>query len=586
MRVGLGAFLFLLLVSCSGDGEKSITQTGGATKDTNVLTLSGISVSASSSNNLPIGINDNFTATATYSDGSQKDITEDAVWSSSAPLIATVSNLAPHRGQVTGVALGSAIITATLDGYVGSASLTVVNATLLSMAFKPASQNISTPKGRKPLYEIDGEFSDGITRAVEMTASLSASDPSKVSFLANEASTLAEGTVTITASLESISITTSLTITPKVLDSIVIDPVHSSISLAKGQTHAYSIIPTYSDQTHLPLPSVSWTTSDALAASFTADEVTALSTIAATVDVSASVTIGPDTFLAPPVTLALTPAVVDSIVIDIADSNQQIAKGLVKVFHATGNMSDGTTQDISATATWSSSDTNIASLLVNVASTLQVGVTTITVTKDSAIATTNLEVLPPTLVSISVTPGNPDLPNGGTLQLTATGTYTDASTADLSNLAVWTSSHPERITVDSTGLTTWVARGGATISATYSGFVGVSYVNALKVICTELYTQGLLPQHIWEADVSYSRRYIDDEARDNYHAWGVPVAKWMSQSASVTQFVQPFAVAWANQMAYEMGAGGQSSLLGKSLVKFGLPISNGLGRVIRTLNAH
>src|SRR5216117_4122467 len=71
-----------------------------------------------------------------------------------------------------------------------------------------------------------------------------------------------------------------------------------------------------------------------------------------------------------------------------------------------------------------------------------------------------------TLVSIGVTPANPNLPQGLTGQFTATGTYSDNSTQDLTAQVAWSSSNTGVATIDSAGLATSVAAGTTTITAT------------------------------------------------------------------------------------------------------------------------
>jgi hypothetical protein len=78
----------------------------------------------------PAGATQQFTATGTFTDSSTQNLTETAQWSSDAPAIATISNSAGSKGLATGVAVGTARITA-LSGVVsGSAKLTVTPAPL------------------------------------------------------------------------------------------------------------------------------------------------------------------------------------------------------------------------------------------------------------------------------------------------------------------------------------------------------------------------------------------------------------------------------------------------------------------------
>jgi hypothetical protein len=76
-----------------------------------------------------------------------------------------------------------------------------------------------------------------------------------------------------------------------------------------------------------------------------------------------------------------------------------------------------------------------------------------------------------TLVSIAVTPGNLSIANGATVQLTATGTYSDNSPQDLTTQVLWSSSDSTKATVSSTGLVTAIATGSTTLTATSSGSI-------------------------------------------------------------------------------------------------------------------
>src|SRR6185369_10064344 len=83
-----------------------------------------------------------------------------------------------------------------------------------------------------------------------------------------------------------------------------------------------------------------------------------------------------------------------------------------------------------------------------------------------------LTVTAATLQSIAVTPANPSLAKGLTQQFTATGTFSDNSTEDLTAQVTWASATPATATIDSSGLATAIALGTSTISATLGGVTG------------------------------------------------------------------------------------------------------------------
>jgi RHS repeat-associated protein len=77
-------------------------------------------------------------------------------------------------------------------------------------------------------------------------------------------------------------------------------------------------------------------------------------------------------------------------------------------------------------------------------------------------------VVPPTLTGLAISPQNPTKTIGRTLQFTATGTYNDGSSQDLTGAVAWSSSNPVVATITSPGgLATALAEGTTTITATH-----------------------------------------------------------------------------------------------------------------------
>ena len=82
------------------------------------------------------GSTQQFQAIGTYSDNSAADLTSQVSWSSGTPSVATIAS----GGLATGSAVGSSLITATVNGISGTATLTVTSApdTLFSTSAIPA----------------------------------------------------------------------------------------------------------------------------------------------------------------------------------------------------------------------------------------------------------------------------------------------------------------------------------------------------------------------------------------------------------------------------------------------------------------
>jgi hypothetical protein len=79
-----------------------------------------------------------------------------------------------------------------------------------------------------------------------------------------------------------------------------------------------------------------------------------------------------------------------------------------------------------------------------------------------------------TLKSIAVTPANPTEPIGSSVQFTATGTFSDNTTKDITATVTWASSNTEAATINAAGLVTVGATAGltTTISATLDEVTG------------------------------------------------------------------------------------------------------------------
>jgi hypothetical protein len=105
--------------------------------------------------NLPVGSTQQMTVTGTYNDGSTKTLTSGVVWTSSDGSVATVSS----SGKVTGVAAGTATITAQSGTITGTASITVSLTNVTGLTITPTSQNVKANGGTvtfKALATISG----------------------------------------------------------------------------------------------------------------------------------------------------------------------------------------------------------------------------------------------------------------------------------------------------------------------------------------------------------------------------------------------------------------------------------------------
>ena len=163
LTVAAGLALSPFLASCSGFFVKP--------------TISSVYVTPAAAT-LGVGQNTPLLAYATYSDGTQNQLCGDSVgWTSSDTTIATVTS---PGGSVTGVAIGSATITATAQGISGTATVTVTVANITSLVINTTqgsttNQTTATISGAPNTLQFyayaNGSANNDVTNAVTWTSS-------------------------------------------------------------------------------------------------------------------------------------------------------------------------------------------------------------------------------------------------------------------------------------------------------------------------------------------------------------------------------------------------------------------------------
>jgi hypothetical protein len=207
--------------------------------------------------------------------------------------------------------------------------------------------------------------------------------------------------------------------------------------------------------------------------------------------------------------LTATPAALVSLA--VTPANPSLPKGKTEQFTATGTFSDKSTQNLTTQVKWVSATTTVASISSGgLATAVGTGTSKITATLAGVSGTTVLTVTPATLVSLAVTPANPSLTKGGTLQFTAVGTFSDKSTEDLTSLVTWASATTLVATISSGGLATGVGTGTSNISATLQGVSGSTVLTVTAPAAAA--TAALLDQS-WAA--GHRRRILQHHAKQH-----------------------------------------------------------------------
>ena len=186
-------------------------------------------------------------------------------------------------------------------------------------------------------------------------------------------------------------------------------------------------------------------------------------------------------------TITVNPVPVTLQAINVTTPVSTSVVGTTLPLTATGSYSDSSTDDLSNSVTWSVSDPAIASInnsgLLTAISPGMVTVTAVDGTVSDSV-TVNVDPVPVTLQSIAVTPTNNNLVAGNTVQLTATGSYSDSSTANITSSVTWSVSDPAIATVDNNGLVTSLSDGSVTVTATSGALINSVTVNVDPVPVT------------------------------------------------------------------------------------------------------
>ena len=441
-----------------------------------------------------------FAATATFSDGTTQDVTNLADWSfqGSGPFITSNS----------GLAIGSSLGTSTVQASFGSESnfsqtpppaLTVDLSNLVSIVVLPANPSIANLT--KLDFSVLGTFTDGSTRDVTSLAQWTFSDPTIATFgtsstTTNEVTAKEVGGTTVSASVGTMNASTSLTVTGATLQSIALTP--SNATIAPPTELNFVAIGTFSDTTTQDLTSsITWSVLNPLsnpsAASIDSKGVvTAAGQGTVTVSAVSSAKLGS---ILGSTQLNVSGATLSSI--SVTPATVVIAPGGTLSFSATATFSDGSTQDITNMAKWTSSTKTVATVASasSAATTGQgIGQSTITAAFGGLSGTATMVVASPKQITLAVTPATPQIAAQTSTQLTATGTFVDGSTQDLTSVVNWSSSAPATATVGyQTGLVFGLAAGQSTITASLGSSTATTQLTVTNATASSITISPAIP---------------------------------------------------------------------------------------------
>lgn len=462
-----GFIVLLLLSGCGWDGTP--------TRENDFVPLTSIEISADYST-IAAQTSTKLKVIGNFSGLFSHDVTDQVVWSSGSPLVASFPYAtSPNKSRVVGSLAGTAIITAKVGSVSATYTLTVTDAVVRSMKITPAAPSV--PKGLTSQFTVIGTFSDATTQDLTFDATWDSSDKTVATVSDTVSKGLAQavavGTSSISATFDGVSGSAAMTVTVPVLQSIALSPADPSIltlsttKIKATGTYSNGLTPDISSQ-------VVWKSSATTVATIAADgTVTTLmqgqTTISATLDgVSQSMT------------LKATGGNLTGIT--VSPATVTLVKGTTGRITSTGIFSNGSMRDITGVVTWEVIAPSRATVTTPVGNLVWLKADEVTPATNITAkygslppATATLTVIAPLLLqSMTLSTTSLELKAGTSSPLTVEATYSDNTRQNVTINSDWKSDSEAVATVGTSGLdagrVTGVAAGVVTgaINATYT----------------------------------------------------------------------------------------------------------------------
>jgi hypothetical protein len=316
--------------------------------------------------------------------------------------------------------------------------------------------------------------------------------------------------------------------TPAGLVSIAVSPL--SPTVANGGFQPFLATGTFTDNSTQTLASVTWSSSNSAVATISNDATNrgvanAIGAGNATITACTGSVCGSSTVTASGPSL---------ISITLNPQTVTMPLGTTQQFSATGTYSDGSTQDLTSTAAWSSSSPAATVSSSGLATGVSLGTSTIQAALGSINSSTNITVGAPALVTLALSPSTATIAFGATQQYQVIGTYTDGSSNNLTNSVSWFAVPSETASVNGAGLARGLGQGTATITAVNEALFAVGSLTVQAPLAPSLVSMVVTPGQA-SVPIGSNQQFI---ATGNYSDGSTQdlttTVTWTSSSAGVS----------------------------------------------------
>ncbi len=482
-----------VVTGAGAGGPVDVTATLGGQSGSTVVTVTGPVVTSvavtPSATTLPKGSTQQLTATATYSDATTTNVTSTATWTTSSGAIASVTAGGLAKAEGTS---GTATLTATFGGKSGTAAITAGPAALASIELSPSS--LSIPVGGHQQFTVTATYTDGTTqdRTSAATFIVTPSTPAIVTVGAGPADkgmlrAVAQGTAAVTATLPGFGYGAScgVTVGPVAVVKIEIElratsenqPPWLLPSLAASPDPFQAMATgTYSDGRMVDLTFLAtWSSNNPTVVSVSNEAATRGRGVAATPgSATLSAAFGGVTGSLP----VTVHEPVEILIVPFPEAMNVPFGTAPAPMRAIALLDDWTFVDITATATWSSSDETV----VTVGNGTQGGVLTgvgygsalVSIAYGGMTGSAAVIVNGAVATGFSVWPSNPTVYFPWGDRVTAIVEYSDGSSYEVGSATIWNSLDPSTATVDWEGYVEPLKLGTVNVTAAYGDWPTVT----------------------------------------------------------------------------------------------------------------
>jgi hypothetical protein len=530
-----------------GKGTANVTATlsgKSATASVSVITATLLSITVSPSTaSVRVGKTYPFTAKGTFDNGTEVDITNSVTWTSSNTSVATISNASGSIGVATGVASSSTAvtITATLSSKFGTASLTVNEPQIVSIAIQPTTTQTITV-GNAQSYTVNAVYENGTTSAIQSGDTWTSANTAVATIAANTAgggvpgggtvggataTGVAAGKTQITASYTNSAGTTFTDTQTLIVNAkATITAIRFTLSTATimvGETQTYTVYADYSNGNSTALTSgVTLTSANGAVASVSSgggggpmgggNTLSATGLAEGKATITATYTSDGTNYTATTYLIVNAATTVTGLRIDPPSATINVDG--TQQFRAYATYSNGTETEVTSNSStaWTTSDGSIATittassaggrgavfaaggggLATGIAAGTNVTITAIYTPSDgsSAVsATAILNVVKKTVKNLSISPTSASMLVDGTQTFVAQLNYTDGTYTTVTNSATWTTDNSSVVVMSTGGGTPGGGGGGIVGGATATAVgTGSAHVTATYAVDSTTYT--------------------------------------------------------------------------------------------------